>query len=200
MLQAYTKIEAAHARWAADRSRGQYRLVERDRCGVGGGAMGVGLFRTELLFMQRKRPPTRTSRPRSMQARQGLCAVAGRSCARSTSAATSRRRASNSRTRTIRSSAGAACACASTVPIFSSRSCARFCAPRRRQSQGDGADGRRGRGSRRLKALIDECRANFSPKACHMEPSISASWSRRRRLCCWPTSLPGSRFLLDRHQ
>ena len=76
----------------------------------------------------RARP--KTSRPRSIPPCSTRWETARSSSARSTSAATSRSLISTCRRRPTRSSACAAPACCSAVPICSSRSCARSIAPR----------------------------------------------------------------------
>ena len=82
------------------------------------GGEGVGLLRSEFLFMERADAPTRRGAVRDLQGhRAGASGPSIRSSsARSTSAATSRSPTCRFRRRTIRSSASAACASASIVP------------------------------------------------------------------------------------
>ncbi len=93
------------------------------------GAEGVGLFRTEYLFLNRDTSPTRRSNSRATASPPSAARPIPSSFARSTSAATRRSPASSFHRKTIPSSAAAPSASASSTPRFSRSSSAPFCAP-----------------------------------------------------------------------
>ena len=92
------------------------------------GAEGVGLLRTEFLFLDRETAPTEDEQVELLTAVAEALRAARSSSARSTRAPTSRCRSCARRRRTTRSSASAASASRSPSRRCSARSCARSCA------------------------------------------------------------------------
>ena len=152
------------------------------------GAEGVGLFRTEFLFLELDRGADGRAAARVVHAAARRRSPARRSsCACSTRAPTSRSRSSTTRTRrTRRSGLRGIRALRASEDILREQLTALAeadAADRGRRPVGHGADGGDRRGDRVLRRRSRATTASRPPE----------SWSRCRRRRCWPTASSSTR-------